>query len=513
MKVSDDLFQLIKSMSKSEKGYFKKFASKHTIGEKNIYVKLFDAMDRIDEYNELLIKKKFAGEKFADKLYSTKNYLFNLILKALSSYHAEKFAVSKLNMMMIELNVLFEKGLYKQFRTLLNKAIAMAAENDKPIYLALLYNKALTSLATDYYANNEELNYEKLKLDSMNNLKNLVLNEEYHILYNDMFMFTRETGNIRNEKDLDKLNTIFNSPLLQNSALATTFDSKFKCYTVLGHYYRIINDKKNWLKYRKELIHLMESDKKYIKENPRSYILALNNYLHACVVTDNYPEYEIYIKKLKLFSKQFEDKKEFLDIQSRIFLLISDLELNYAIRSLKTENLKTIIITIETGFAKFRNSISENRKLSIYNRIAYACFLIRDYDKSIEYLNRILNASNPKIEPEQHIFARIRSLIVHFEAGNYDLLEYTVKSTRRFLERSNRIYKFEKLILDFITKAMNYSEDDQRLGLYEELKYSIEKISNDKFEKNILEQFDFVSWIESKLMHTGMLNVLKKKAV
>ena len=98
MKVSDDLFQLIKSMSKSEKGYFKKFASKHTIGEKNIYVKLFDAMDRIDEYNELLIKKKFAGEKFADKLYSTKNYLFNLILKALSSYHAEKFAVSKLNM-------------------------------------------------------------------------------------------------------------------------------------------------------------------------------------------------------------------------------------------------------------------------------------------------------------------------------------------------------------------------------------------------------------------------------
>lgn len=236
MKVSDDLFQLIKSMSKSEKGYFKKFASKHTIGEKNIYVKLFDAMDRLDEYNEQEIKKKFAGEKFADKLYSTKNYLFNLILKALSSYHAEKFAVLKLNMMMIELNVLFEKGLYKQFKTLLNKAIAMASENDKPIYLALLYNKALTSLATDYYTNNEELDYEKLKSDSMNNLRNLTLNEEYHILYNDMFMFTKETGNIRNEKDLEKLNSIFNNPLLQNPALATTFDSKFKCFTVLGHY-------------------------------------------------------------------------------------------------------------------------------------------------------------------------------------------------------------------------------------------------------------------------------------
>ncbi len=512
MKVSDDLFQLIKSMSKSEKGYFKKFASKHTIGEKNTYVKLFDAIDMLPVYDEQQIKKKFTGEKFAEKLYSTKNYLFNLILKALSSYHAEKFAVSKLNMMMIELNVLFEKGLYKQFKTLLNKAIAMAKENDKPFYLALLYNKALTCLATDYYANNEEMDYESLKKNTLDNLQNLSLNEQYHIIYNDMFMFTKDTGNIRDEKDLEKLNSIFNNPIMQDISFAKTFDSKFKFYTVLGHYYRIVDDRPNWLKYRKELVLLMESDKKYIRENPRSYVLALNNYLHACVLTDKNSEFEIYMKRLKQFSKQFENKKEYLEIQSRIFLLTSDLELNYSIRSLNTDNLKNITGLIESGFKHYRNSINENRKLSIYNRMAYAFFLIKDFDKSIEYLNRILNASNPKIDPEQHVFARIRSLIVHFEAGNFDLLEYTVKSTRRFLERSNRIYKFEKLILDFITKAMNYSEDEQRLGLYEDLKYSIEKISNDKFEKNILEQFDFVSWIESKLMHTGMLNVLKKKA-
>ncbi|HWA05882.1 MAG TPA: hypothetical protein VG961_04985 [Ignavibacteria bacterium] len=513
MRTSDDLFQLIKSMSKSEKGYFKKFASKHTIGEKNTYVRLFDAIDALSEYDEAQIKMKFKGEKFAEKLYSTKNYLFNLILKALSSYHAEKFAVSKLNMMMIELNVLFEKGLYKQFRTLLNKAISMARENDKPFYLALLYNKALTSLATDYYANFDEMDYASLIKDTLENLKNLSINEQYHIIYNDMFMFTKETGNIRNERDLERLNSIVNNQLMQDVSFAKTFDSKFKFYTVLGHYYRIIDDRPQWLKYRKELVLLMESDKKYIRENPRSYVLALNNYLHACVITGKNSEFEIYMKKLKLFSKQFENKKEFLDIQSRIFLLTSDLELNYAIRSLKTDNLRSITGSIETGFEKYKKSISENRKLSIYNRMAYAYFLMKDFDKCIFYLNRILNVSNPKIDPEQNIFARIRSLIVHFEAGNYDLLEYTVKSTRRFLERTNRIFKFEKLILDFITRAMNYSSDDQRYGLYEELKYSIEKISNDKFEKNILEQFDFVSWIESKLAHTGMLNILKKKAV
>ena len=93
------------------------------------------------------------------------------------------------------------------------------------------------------------------------------------------------------------------------------------------------------------------------------------------------------------------------------------------------------------------------------------------------------------------------------------MLEYSVKSTKRFLEKSNRIFKFEKLIIDFITKALNYRNDIERIELYEKLRSDILKISNDKFEKNVLEYFDFISWIDSKILNTGMLNILKKKAV
>jgi hypothetical protein len=89
-----------------------------------------------------------------------------------------------------------------------------------PSILRLLYNKALTSVATDYYTSNDEFNYEKLKKDALGNLELLSLNEQYHILYNDMFMFTKETGNIRNEKDLEKLNSIFSNPLLQDESKA-----------------------------------------------------------------------------------------------------------------------------------------------------------------------------------------------------------------------------------------------------------------------------------------------------
>lgn len=511
MKSTDDLFQLINSMSKSEKGYFKKFASKHTIGEKNIYVKLFDEIEAKPAYDEAALKKKFQGEKFAKNLYSTKNYLFNLILKSLSAYHAEKYVVSKLHTMMIELNVLFEKGLYKQFKTLLNKAISLAKENDKPFYLALLYNKEMTSLATDYYSDTEPMDFEMLKTSIRKNLNHITLNEEYHILYNEMFLFTKETGSVRNQNDLEKLNRIIDHPLLKDGSLAVTFDAKFKYNNIMGHYYRIMNDNDKWLHFRRELLQLMESDKKYIRENPRSYILALNNYLHACLLTGKFSEFDSGMIKLKQFARQFEDKKEYIDIQTRTFLLVSDLELNFAIRKLKLESLKSIIEEIEVGFEKFGGKIVENRKKSLFNRIAFGSFIIKDYDKSIKYINYIMNTTNPKIEPEQHSFARIRNLVTHFELGNYDLLEYAVNSTKRFLAKSDRIYKFEKLVLNFVVKVMKADDEAAKRELYEKLRYDLVAISNDPFEKNALEQFDLISWLDSKIKKKDLGEILKDK--
>ena len=52
MKTSDNLFKLVKSLSKSEKGYFKKYANFHVRNEQNNYTKIFDAIDNQKEYDE-----------------------------------------------------------------------------------------------------------------------------------------------------------------------------------------------------------------------------------------------------------------------------------------------------------------------------------------------------------------------------------------------------------------------------------------------------------------------------
>ncbi len=58
-KASNSLHELIKSLNKSEKRYFKVFSSRHTIGEENSYIKLFDFIDKMDEYDEEELFKCF----------------------------------------------------------------------------------------------------------------------------------------------------------------------------------------------------------------------------------------------------------------------------------------------------------------------------------------------------------------------------------------------------------------------------------------------------------------------
>lgn len=511
MKASDDLFQLIKSMSRTEKGYFKKFATKHTTSGGNIYLRLFDAIDDLERYDENELRKKFKGERFADKIYSTKNYLFNLILKALGAYHSEKFAVSKLSMMHIELNVLFEKGLYKQYKTRLNKAIDLAREHDKNFWLAHLYDKEIKLLVTEYYEGAPPENFGLLKKKVLENLDNLKLDQEFELLYYELFFLLKKIGSVRNKKDLDALNKFIDNPLLKNKKLAKNFNSKFHIFSILGHYYRAINDNENWYKYRKALLELLESDPKYLKEYKMSYISSLNNYLNACVNIGKYKEFEKYLDKMKAFSSQFENKKENADYQTRLFLLISDLELNYYKKTGRFDDLKKLIVAVETGFSKFGKLIIENRKIALYNRIAYANFIIRDYNKSIQYINLIMNATNPKVEQEQHSFARIRNLILHYELGNYDLLEYAVRSTRKYLSGAERIYKFEKLVLDFVVKAMNAAPEKEKQALYDRLKFDLVKIADDPFEKSALEQFDVISWLESKIQKKDFADILRTK--
>ena len=122
MKRSDDLFALIKSLSRNERRYFHLFSQLQK-GDK-AYLALFKAMDKMKEYDEKIFREKNRDKDFIKNLAWRKHHLYNLILKSLGSYHesidTEVYSLLHRN------EVLYEKGLFKQCRKVLNKAKATA---------------------------------------------------------------------------------------------------------------------------------------------------------------------------------------------------------------------------------------------------------------------------------------------------------------------------------------------------------------------------------------------------
>lgn len=149
--VSDDLFRLIKSLSKSEKGYFKKYAAKNETGSKQNYILLFDAIDTMSEYDEELLKKKLKNAAFAKQIPVYKVYLFNLILRSLSQISVVSDAGAKIKEYLENTRLLSSKALYKEALKQLKKAKELAVKYNNYILLldALVAERNIITVMPD----------------------------------------------------------------------------------------------------------------------------------------------------------------------------------------------------------------------------------------------------------------------------------------------------------------------------------------------------------------------------
>ncbi len=119
MKPSNLLFDIIKSLSAEEIRYFKKVSSLQQ-GEKN-YIKLFNFIATLNEYDEDAVKIAFKNETFIKNLPSEKNQLLHHILKSLRHFRIENSKTAAINEQIKNIQLLFNKSLYKQSRKILNQ--------------------------------------------------------------------------------------------------------------------------------------------------------------------------------------------------------------------------------------------------------------------------------------------------------------------------------------------------------------------------------------------------------
>ncbi len=508
MKPSTELFQLVKSLSKSEKRYFKLSSSLQS-GEKN-YMKLFDAIEAQDEYDELSLKKKFAKETFIKHLPSEKNHLYNLILKSLRGFYADKSAAAILQEQLRNIELLFNKALYKECSKLIRKAKKIAYDYEKYYFLLDLIDWEKILVEEEYSRGDFDKDLNKLveeESDSLEKLRNIA---EYQILYSQINYAIRKAGFTRSVEEQNIVEKIANHHLIKGKNTALTTKAATACYYIKGmcaSTERNIDDAfTNFTK----VVKIMEDNPTVMKELPKRYVKALNNLMYVYMDNDDWENCIATIEKLKGLTKK--SGFESIDVQLKLFTFSHNAELLICITKGDFDKAKSQVVpSILEGFSKYEGKINNEEEMLFYYNISRAYFGSGDYKGALKYINLVLNDSEVGLREDVYNFARLINLIIHYELGNYDLLDYTIKSTKRSVTKNQRNFKFETVFLKDFRKLLKVKNTDDLQQKLIDFKDELSEVMKDPFEQPANKYFDFISWLESKIENSTFEKVVKSK--
>lgn len=495
---SDLLYRFIKSLTAPEKRYFKIFASRHVIGQKNEYLKLFEAFDKQETYNEPLVRKSFRQLKARNSFAIAKNRLYETILKSLDSYHSESSVDVLLRSQLHYTEILYKKSLYDECLKMLLKTRKLAVKYEKHPVIYETYQWEKKLIEKDGYGTIPEnhigdlLQMEQLVIDKMSNYS------EFWNIKSRLFFMLNRYGKVRDVSELTNFKTIIDNILLKSEDGASSYETRYLYYHIYSAYFFGIGDYASSYQYIKKHLELMESNMEMLREEPNKYFAALTNMIYFCTQLSRYKEIHKWLDKLNKIPEML-GRKTTEDLEIKLFSSSKSAEITLYIQTGQFKKAEQLIPEIEQGLKRYKNKINKIREASLCLNISTVYFASGQFNDSLKWLNRLMNENLLDANQDIYALARMLDLAIHLEIGNNDLIPYTLRSVQRYLTKRNRMYRFESVFLDFvkvISKATTEKEKKQCfISLYGELL----KLSEDPYEKPVFENFDFLTWAESKV--------------
>lgn len=497
------LFRLIKSLSGSEKRYFKLFVQRNG-DSNNKYLQLFDAIDMQEEFSEEALKQQiYDGECVHSRKYSElKSYLYDIIVKSLQSYDEKTSVDYQLKGILLGVHSLYKRSLFDDCKQLLKKAKTLAYRYEE--FLALL----------EILAWEKKIAYAETNIDFIDaQLADFVKEERktleqyakvatYRNLFFNVYIDVRK-GILKKRNRNEDVAKLMQHPLLQPDKAPSSHKEKILFHRIYAVVYYSLGDMEQFYEHSKLLIAAMEADSVFLKEDVSEYISALSNLSMSCGKLGKYDEVEACLEKLKAVTPSTLDDR--LKIHRQYYAH----KFRLCIEQGKFEEGLSTLQRHQEEAKRFDQHFFE--RSSFYFQYFYIYFGVGDYSQALKYLNYWLNL--PKTVERQDLqgFARILNLVIHFEIGNSLLIDSILRSTYRFLKKRNHLNQLEKQVMDFI-HATNKGMDRASLkNNFRKLKNSLAQLANIPAERAMLELFDLQAWLECKISDVPFADVVKAK--
>jgi hypothetical protein len=486
----DQLFQLIQSLSKTEKRYLRIHASQHVRGDENNYLKLYDAINKQQTYDEnaLVNFLKLDKNKFA----VTKNYLYNFILDELISFHDEKSPQHDLYKQLRQAEVLYDKHLIEQAKRIVDK-LKKRANDLEDFYL---YSRALElEIKMIHLLNNVQEQVRKIrKLVDENKEVWRKLQEihDYKQLYYMVTCFVLQFGTLNQAEIIQEIEKLHQNPLLQDPQRATTITSLNYLYSIQYRYYQMTGNDEEYHLYSQLQVDLIFANPKILGYTPLFLLSRLHSLLLACIATYKFQDFDRnyeYFEKFELQTKHEESRWRFIkyNVLLQKYLVYCDFE-------------KAATLAKEAGklFINKEVRVSDMQRTVLLLQSCYLLLIKGEYKIALDYANEILQEESSNLRGDMYNVVLMFDLVLHFELRHYQLLESKIRTARRYLNNQNSLGEPEAKMFAFFNKAIKTTSNKELLILYGELYEELKNLDAQKTPSPIFDFFDLLSWAKAK---------------
>jgi hypothetical protein len=503
---TDALFQLVKSLEKSEKRNFKLYVKRNSSSENLKSIQLFDALDKMSEYDEkLLLSKNKAISK--QQLSNLKAQLYRQVLSSLRIIKDESNIDIQLHEQMDHARILFNKGLYLQSLKALDRLKDMARSYHQITYLqqALFFEKKIEALYITRSMQNradqltQESNEVNCSLTLVNKLSNLSL---------QLYSWYIQHGHARNEKDIRSLQAFFNDNFPAEAGLAKGFYEKLYLYQTYCWYAFIQLNFLQYYRYCQKWVDLFHQYPPMLEVETASYIKGMHNLMGAHFDLLNHEKLAESIREFEKFARNKlitqNDNNRILYYQ---YLYTARINL-YFLQGTFNKGL-LMVPHLEEMLKEYGLYLDIHRVLVFYYKIACLYFGSGDNEKAIDYLNRIIN-QKADLRTDLQCYARLLHLIAHYELGNFDLLEYLIKSVYRYMAKMESLSKVVEEMFTFLRRSFSVGAHALKPE-FEKLLAKLKKYENNPLERRAFAYLDVISWLESKIRNVNVQDVIRER--
>lgn len=478
--MKNDLFVLIKSLSSSELRYYK---VQQAGSQNKAYMRVFEWMSQLDEYDDSAAEIAFAGESFLKQFGVLKNYLKESLLDSLRSFHKSKSPLIQLRNRVDYIELLFHRGQYNQAQKEARGALKVA---EGAGHLGIQIECLKWEIRLSRLRKKGKERVTQLRARLVTAAQQEIMEAEVSTAFDEIFHLLLKSPQSSSTEPSPTLVALHSTALeMLNSNL--DLHAQVILQQVFAYIYLLWPDMEKVNKHYHQAITLVEGSKNYQRFRPDLALNLYTSYLESCFLNHIFDQTDRITQLMfRLPSRSRAEK-------ARLETIIVSVWIQHHIQREDFTSAADLEPKVKKLIDTYGDRIPPTYGMTLIHNMNLSLFLDNRYDSCKKWLRYTLNQPPSPNRMDIWEFARLLFPVILWELREVELLHYEIRNSERFFARRGQLNRFESSILQFLKACIKAISTPEEAAIREQLRKTLEELEAE--HKNQLGYAAIAKWI------------------